>query len=340
MGCSLTWMARWKCQLCLWVCLSALPTSKTDKICWIRCGHHPSAQGSCETGRLLHPSYASHAWVSPVQARCIPCHSLPGGPITQLSELWHCCVTSSNYCLCKGQNIVPTYSWIFDWYEGCEKGGCSYSCVLPQCPLAEVLFVSSCRMDIWKIPISQFHLIWITSPLWHHSHPQVFWAIGWTRVLVSVLCQLQQSSLIPFFRSGWKCGCRSSSDSGEYGEAIHCGLIPNPEPGIALNKGRIWGSVLQEHCFRSFYIAPTDHTFLCNMEHSGLSFWRPLKTDSEMFCCVFNKPDTKASRMDLQKQIACHNKDISDRFIPWLMLFGHLIIKWKHQHSLLLQPHS
>lgn len=194
-----------------------------------------------------------------------------------------------------------------------------------------MLFVCSCRMDIWKIPISQLHLIWITSLLWHH--PQVFWAIGWTHVLMSVLCQLQQNSLIPFIRSGWKCGCRSNSDSREYGEEIQCGMIPTPEPGIALNHGGIWGSILQEHCFRTFYIAPTGHTFLCNMEHSSLSFWRPLKIDSEMFYCVFKKPDTKASRMDLQQQIAHHNKDISDRFIPWLMLFGHLIIKWKHQHK-------
>lgn len=180
-------------------------------------------------------------------------------------------------------------------------------------------------MDIWKIPISQFHLIWIMSLLWHPSHPQMFRAIGWCACYVccSRVC------LYPYL---------------EVGENLAgpAGTVRNVEnPWAWYGTRQSWdlsicpaGILFQEllHSLRC-------HMSLCNMGHSNLSLWRPLKRDSEMCCCVFKKAGTKPSRMDLQKQITPHNKDISYRYIPWLMLFGHVVIKRKCQHSL-LQLHS
>lgn len=193
----------------------------------------------------------------------------------------------------KGKNIVPaTLGFWTDMKTG-RRTGAAVPGVLPQCPSAEIPLVSSFRMDIWKMPIFQSHLIWITSHLWHHSHPQIFWAIGQTRVLISGLCLLQQSSLLHLIRSRWK---------SDWWEIWIRGMVwVKPYPWAWYGPGQSWDLSIcpAGTLFRIFYVAHTGHVSLCNMGHSNLALWRPLKIDPEMYCCVFKKPDTKASRMDL-----------------------------------------
>lgn len=103
MGCSLTWMARWKhC----WATSNAscahgfvsqqLPfylhdlQNMPNKLWASPLLVLPGKAGGVEAAAYYPaPPHVCCAWGSPVQAPCIPCHPAPEGPVTQLPELWH-----------------------------------------------------------------------------------------------------------------------------------------------------------------------------------------------------------------------------------------------------------
>lgn len=105
-----------------------------------------------------------HMWVLPDTAQCEP-EAPPATHVQKDQSHSHQSFDIISLPLkitisIKSKNAVPTLGFLTDM-KTVRRVSAAVPGVLPQCPSAEIPFVSSFRMDVWKIPISQFHSICI-----------------------------------------------------------------------------------------------------------------------------------------------------------------------------------